>query len=430
MSGVRGFSGAREVNLAFARPDRTYAGWTVLAGRNGAGKTTLLQAIGLAMSGSWLMPGADVEAWADPPSGDQPRTVSVTVVPDEHLDDAGLFTGLQSSVTMTTHWHPDHGVRRETDDGLSGPPIGGHGGRGGRGWLCVGYGPFRRLSGGSPIRRGHDRRGRHDGGMSTLFDEDAALTEGVDWLIEQHLLQLEKKPGAGSLLENVLTLLSDGLLPDDHRIRRVDSDGLWVDRRGEEVPLRRMSDGYRAVTALVLDIVRQMYLAYGGLGLGQVNRAPALTYPGVVLIDEMDAHLHVSWQQKIGEWLKAHFPRIQFIVTTHSPYVCQSASPGGLIRLPGPDEEDSARVVDEDLYRRIVYGSGDDAVVTELFGVDSAYSPRSDELREDLGDLEVKVLDGDATPAEIEEYERISRTPASSPATRVREVSQPLGPDS
>jgi DNA repair exonuclease SbcCD ATPase subunit len=47
---VRGFSGPREVDLGFARPDDTYAGWTVLAGRNGTGKTTLLQAIGLAMA--------------------------------------------------------------------------------------------------------------------------------------------------------------------------------------------------------------------------------------------------------------------------------------------------------------------------------------------------------------------------------------------
>nr|WP_245878831.1 AAA family ATPase [Streptosporangium subroseum] len=190
-----------------------------------------------------------------------------------------------------------------------------------------------------------------------------------------------------------------------------------------------MSDGYRAVTALVLDIVRQMHLAYGNLRLDHGD-VPALLYPGVVLIDEVDAHLHVSWQQKIGDWLKTHFPMIQFIVTTHSPYICQSASPGGLIRLPGPDEQDSPGVVSEDLYRRIVYGSGDDAVMTELFGVESPYSPRADELREDLGDLEIKVLDGTATPAEINDYKQLSRELTSSPTARVREISQTFGSDS
>uniref|UniRef100_UPI00384F2E93 hypothetical protein n=1 Tax=Microbispora cellulosiformans TaxID=2614688 RepID=UPI00384F2E93 len=43
----------------------------------------------------------------------------------------------------------------------------------------------------------------------------------------------------------------------------------------------------------------------------------------------------MSWQKKIGEWLKEHFPAIRFIVTSHSPYICQSSDPDGLIRLPG-----------------------------------------------------------------------------------------------
>ncbi|MGW7356493.1 hypothetical protein ACWGI0_07505 [Streptomyces sp. NPDC054802] len=51
----------------------------------------------------------------------------------------------------------------------------------------------------------------------------------------------------------------------------------------------------------------------------------------------MDAHRHVSWQQRIGEWSKAHFPAVLFIVTTHSQCVCHAAEPGGLVRLPGPE---------------------------------------------------------------------------------------------
>ncbi|GHA10178.1 hypothetical protein GCM10010389_56740 [Streptomyces echinoruber] len=51
-----------------------------------------------------------------------------------------------------------------------------------------------------------------------------------------------------------------------------------------------------------------------------------------------DVGLHVSWRRRIGPWLTAHFPGLQLLVTTHSPYICQSADPGGLIRLPGPRE--------------------------------------------------------------------------------------------
>jgi hypothetical protein len=149
-------------------------------------------------------------------------------------------------------------------------------------------------------------------------------------------------------------------------------------------PLREMSDGYRSVAALVVDLIKQFHDCYGDLHFELRHGIPTITFPGVVIIDEVDAHLHVSWQRRIGTWLKAHFPNIQFIVTTHSPYICQAADPGGLIRLPGPSEDEPPQVVDQDLYDRVVYGSGDDAVLSELFGLETPYSERAEELRRDL----------------------------------------------
>ncbi|MFI6455252.1 AAA family ATPase [Streptosporangium amethystogenes] len=425
ISGVRGFSGPRKIDLDFARrEDGTYAGWTVLAGRNGSGKTTVLQALALVLAEPLLRGVVDTDTWPgfSTPAHDGEIAVELAV-------SAGFDIGRDSTdLSLSLLWEgtsPDYGILfSERPDEAPPWELRPH-----QGWLLAGYGPFRRLSA-ARLTREDTGQGSRRAGLSTLFDEDEGLVEGISWLLEQHLYRLEGKAGAAELLATVLELLGDGLLPDGSQIFRVNSDGLWVRRSNREFPLRRMSDGYRTVTALVLDIVRQMHVAYGTLIVETQDGHPTLPYPGVVLIDEVDAHLHVSWQQKIGEWLKTHFPRIQFIVTTHSPYICQSASPGGLIRLPGPDEEDSPRVVDENLHRRIVYGSGDDTVVTELFGVESPYSPRSDELREDLGDLEIKVLEGVATPTEIEEYRRLSQELASSPATRVREVSQTLGYDS
>ena len=121
--------------------------------------------------------------------------------------------------------------------------------------------------------------------------------------------------------------------------------------------------------------------SYPELNLEYRNNVPTLPYSGVILIDEVDAHLHVSWQKIIGTWLKEHFPEIQFIVTTHSPYICQSADPGGLILLPGPNEPYPPHAISEDLYERIVYGSGDDAILTELFGVETPYSAEAEKMR-------------------------------------------------
>ncbi|MCP2247956.1 AAA domain-containing protein, putative AbiEii toxin, Type IV TA system [Lentzea aerocolonigenes] len=176
------------------------------------------------------------------------------------------------------------------------------------------------------------------------------------------------------------------------------------------------------MTALVVDLLKQIHDAYGEL---QVE-GNAVTAPGVVIIDEVDAHLHVSWQQRIGGWLKAHFPNIQFIVTTHSPYICQAADPGGLIRLPGPDEQLPPHVVDQDLYERVVYGSGDDAVLTELFGLDSPYSEQAEQLRTRLVDLEVKVLAGTADEQEVRQYRELREKLTSSLTARVDEVAARL----
>jgi hypothetical protein len=336
----RGFHGDRSVDLDFTRPDGSLAGWTVLAGRNGSGKSTLLQALALAISGprstgfipslaDWISvgeSGAEIRASlrTSPADGDQQILIDV---PERSV----WMTFERSSLTGPEPEFSGVGIDSLAERGNKAsvrPRV--------RGMFYAGYGPFRHLgAGGSwPSRRSSVSKLASQ--VASLFDETVPLANAVDWLIEQHLYQLENKPGAADLLEIMMTLLRDGLLPDGFRVRRIDSEGLWLSNNGAEFPLREMSDGYRAITALVVDIARQMVTAYPGLRLEDRDGIPTLPYPGVILIDEVDAHLHVSWQKGIGTWLKTHFPEIQFIVTTHSPYVCQSADPGGLILLPGP----------------------------------------------------------------------------------------------
>ncbi|WP_328329340.1 AAA family ATPase [Kribbella sp. NBC_00382] len=262
--------------------------------------------------------------------------------------------------------------------------------------------------------------------LASLFHEDASLAEGVSWLIEQHLRDFEDRPGAALLKSAALAVLGDGLLPDGAQVQSVDSEGLWVASGSHRYPLSEMSDGYRTVAALVVDILKQMYDAYGVLGVHITSGRPTVNYPGVVIIDEIDAHLHVSWQKRIGGWLTEHFPAIQFIVTTHSPYICQSADPGGLISLPGVDEDRPPSVVSTDVYDRVVYGSGDDAILSELFGMETLYSDRAEQDRSELVALELRVLRGEADPLERERYEVLSRRLISSPVARTDEIAARL----
>jgi energy-coupling factor transporter ATP-binding protein EcfA2 len=443
VSGIRGFSGNRDVDLRLTRPDGSHAGWTVLAGRNGSGKTTLLRAIALAMAGPTVAHSvvSDFAEWisAEAHEGVVAAEIVLDRAWDRFLKGAAPPDGiLQARLEWSREVAEDadqYGrepvLFGDSDEAVFGPWA-----RNPRGWFFVGYGPFRRLTGGSfetqrlmlstgPVSR-----------LASLFHEDASLAESVSWLIDLHLRQLEGRPHAGELLGFVIALLNDGLLPDGFRVERVDSDGLWVRRDGHVTALREMSDGYRTVTALVLDLVRHLELVHNSRVAGKrayrpdhldaAEDRPRVHLPGVVLIDEVDAHLHVSWQKKIGGWLKDHFPAVQFIVTSHSPYICQSADPGGLIRLAGLDEDVPPRVIGEDLRQRVVNGSGDDALLTDLFGVDSLYSDQADRQRQRLVVLERAIRHSTATPDEEHEYRILRDQLKSSLTTRVSEVAAGL----
>ncbi|NUT33867.1 MAG: AAA family ATPase [Hamadaea sp.] len=167
---------------------------------------------------------------------------------------------------------------------------------------------------------------------------------------------------------------------------------------------RRVPPGDR-VTALADDLLRRLS-----------GPVPA-DVRGTVLIDEVEAHLHLTGQQEIGFRLTTLFPGVQFLVATHSPYACQAADVA--VRL---DPVRPAYVADDDLLHRAVFGSGDDAALSDLFGLPSPYSPAAVRLREELVGLEMAVLDGAATAAQVERFRDLQALLTSSPEARTEEV--------
>jgi len=89
-----------------------------------------------------------------------------------------------------------------------------------------------------------------------------------------------------------------------------------------------LSDGYRNMLAMVADIAHRAARLNPHTGIQAANQTP-----GVVLIDEVDLHLHPKWQREVIQQLRNAFPRIQFIVSTHSPFIIQSLQPGEVIDL-------------------------------------------------------------------------------------------------
>jgi len=399
---IRGFS---EVNFNLSRERDNYAGWTVFTGDNGSGKSTLLKAIAVGLVGKdvsrslqpsfhrWIRDGAAQEESSIEleivrcdedeltETGRAPAPVFAAKI---ELKNGGKETTLQAatphSVNRKSYQTPDRTIWSSEA----------------RGWFSCGYGPFRRVFGASPeatrqmVAPTTER-------FVTMFQEAASLAEVDQWMRLLKHKELENKDAEREQLALVMELLRDELMPNHITVDRVDSDGLWLkDRNGVQLAWGEMSDGYRAAAALLADIVRHLIGTYGLKNL--VQKTPegktAIKPSGVVLIDEIDAHLHPAWQREIGFWLKGHFPNIQFLVTTHSPIICQAADTNGLFVLPEPGSGTRpGPLIDED-YRKVIASRPDTILLTPAFGLKNTRSPRAVEGRAEFAKLEAKKRGG------------------------------------
>lgn len=94
--------------------------------------------------------------------------------------------------------------------------------------------------------------------------------------------------------------------------------------------------------------------------------------------------------------------------------------------MPGANESDEPRIVSSDEFERVVYGSGDDAVLSDLFGLDTPYSEQAEQLRAELVALEMDIVRGRASAAAIERHRELKRLLTSSPTARLDEMSARL----
>jgi predicted ATP-binding protein involved in virulence len=96
----------------------------------------------------------------------------------------------------------------------------------------------------------------------------------------------------------------------------------------DQLPFHVLSDGVRSTLAMVMEIAFRCYLLNPHL-----KENAALDTPGIILIDEVDLHLHPAWQKKVIGDLRKAFPKMQFIVTTHAPLVIGSLTDGKIFSI-------------------------------------------------------------------------------------------------
>ena len=126
--------------------------------------------------------------------------------------------------------------------------------------------------------------------------------------------------------------------------------------------LREVGYGYQVTLAWVVDLAQKMFVRYPYPESGNPLHEPA-----IVLVDEIDLHLHPEWQRKIISFLKTQFPRTQFIVTTHSPLIVQSAEDINLVLLK---KEDNHVVIKQRTDIKTLRGWTVEEILSELMGLD------------------------------------------------------------
>lgn len=416
LENVRCFGPRQTLQLSDAtgRPAR----WTVILGNNGLGKTTLLQALTLFEPEPVLVNGET--HYFD-------RSLSLLVT-------AGHFRN------ALRHQAKQAWLRAELDPGAldaanrsRGEPIGlvctfggeTHGASQGTTepigeLVCYGYGATRRLGSGSLSTPSGPSSN------NSLFFEDVPLRNAEEWLLQADYAsskQARHQGGARARRDRIKQLLCD-LLPEVKDLRFSPPDKQFSAAHVEVqtpygwVAMRDLSLGYRTLIAWMVDFASRLFERYP-------DSANPLAEPAVVLVDEIDLHLHPTWQRQLIGHLSEKFPNTQFIVTAHSPLVVQSAQDANIVVLR---REGDHVVIDNDV--ESIRGWRVDQILTsDLFGLESARPPQLEPLLQErtrllsksrltardrarLQELEAAIgpLPTGETPTEREALEFIQRT--------------------
>ncbi len=313
-----------KISFQIAPGDAERAPWVMILGENGCGKSSLLQSIALTLIGDQLRSEQPIEAASYVRWGEERAVVRLSI--------AGLSHPLELTFGM--------------DGSMSGsatrPKV-----------PILAYGSTRFL----PRTGVTVSRGTRYARVGNLFNPLTALSDATSWMLS---LDEERFHSVARTLREILTLPDETVLEPNQEDGRIEIP--WLGAHS----LSELSDGYQSVVAMCVDIMKVMLEHFGAMEAAK----------GIVLVDELGAHLHPRWRMRIVERLRSAFPHVQFIVTTHDPLclrglkdgevvVLKKNSRGEVYVLPDPPSVAGMRV--------------DQLLTSEHFGLSSTVDPELEE---------------------------------------------------
>lgn len=295
------------------------ASWVVLLGENSTGKSTLLQMVSLALLGTqnsirlvgsfdwsqYIRSTTQTESFPSNISSAQTSCVIITSSKETNFSSQksqdfkiqGTWIDFQHSFDSlsTDFFYCGYGSRRQNSSALS--------------TMSSSYG-----------NPSFDKSSSFYG-FSTLFGSSEQLISIDEWLSKLYSdinfpnVPLDIKEKSAQQYDKAITAIRQ-IFPAIEEVQVSSDKRVSFRVLGSQVTLAQLSDGYRSMIAWCIDLMARLFHAFP-------ESAEPLKEHGIVLVDEIDAHLHPRWQRTVVETIRTVFPNIQFIVTSHSPFIAQ-----------------------------------------------------------------------------------------------------------
>lgn len=381
-----------EIDLSFSRgSDPRRADSVLFVGPNGAGKSTLLYAIAgcvtdsrelldrmrsmSARADSWFSVGSrDVHATAMP--------IGAVRSPDDNrqfLHRDGLYSLAVEEPLLWRNW------RSRTSSGDIGAFV--HGAP-----LVYSYGGTRSL-----VNNGHESaadnefdavtfgKSHSSGNLRAWVSDVMARRDSA--IVQERIPEAEAISGGLRRLENFLSRATD--TPQEFTRRIEDGEILLRSSHAAEgVPLHLLPEGLKSMLSWIGDLLRRLYsLRTGGV--------PHHELPVVLLLDEIEVHLHPKWQRLVLPAVERLLPNAQIFMSTHSPFVLASASDAQIVWLTERGEVITDHP--EHSLRGLPY-----TAVLELMGIDSRHDAETTDALRSLDEVAERVRRRTASMAEFD----------------------------
>jgi predicted ATP-binding protein involved in virulence len=350
------------LEIRFEAADEKTRKWTLVLGENGTGKSSILRSVALVTAGSATLPELL----------DRPDTW-IRQGASECAIEADLVTAEGDQRQISLHWARGEDIRKifdknkaamdQLDAALSHTS---------RNYFTIGYGATRRLAGKkSATARSEVFSQPRAQCVSTLFSNDAVLNPIDTWAMD---LEYRRSEEGIEIVRNALADLLPGV-----KLSRIDREKreLLFHTQDGDLPLEQLSEGYQNMAGWCGDLLYRITSTY-----------PDYTRPlkarGLLLLDEIDLHLHPVWQRILRQFLDKKLPNFQIIATTHSPLTAQQAGEGELYFLrravTGPAELEQYQGAPNKLLIHQL-------LMSPAFGLTSMNSKEVEDLKEEYRSL-------------------------------------------